>query len=1142
MSKRLLWICALLFLLPIVHAQINTSLYASKFNVAAANFSSSTYVTIHTELINISQPNYTFVLLSAFNLKKISGVGIGAENTVYVRYLHDGSTILDERARTLQSLADEGAVIVSPVLQVEGSNVSHVHNITMQVRRSGLGVVEINDIDLIYLLLSTTANGTVYGQVVNGTFLHSSTNLISAFNWTFNKGIGSPSFTTLKQTINGSFLTNAQTQYKMEDFNDNNTSPYYARWLADTADVGSMGMHWLELDEDPGAHSHTILARATTTPGVATIQANVTIFDMDLRDNNSNLIPSFFTTRNDTNISNFVLWNGTGTYNVLNHTLTLRNGTSVFLAMSSTFGTTTGTQTPVYFVNASNAPQAVCYSKKERYINSATDIGNAVIYTICTNLTPGNTYTFNLWVTVPQPGQQVTQLDEAFMGFETETNLNFTAVNLPPLSNPIVTPANGSCARGLINISWIPFSDPNGDNITYNVSLYYPNGTFNQTINGSTNLTNQSFDTTTVPDGNWTIFVEGCDTGGLCANTSSNFTIDNTLPNVTIISPVAGSSYTFLEYVNISVNVTDNIRVGNVTANITLPNGTVQQLTLVNATGNPTGGVYNASYLIPSLNGQYNITIIAYDTCAGNVNASETTYFSTINMSVIKTAVPDPVNAGSQLNYTIIVNNTGNGTAYNLTIVDLYPSGVVFDSASPPPDVGNNTWNFTNLTGGSFIEINITVNVSGSLGNGTILINTVNLSYYDTHEDYSIVTATEITVTSGAPAIYVIKTANPDPVNPGGILVYTINVSNLGDTSASNVTVIETENANETTFINASPSPTLPNTTWVFASMPAFSTQLINITKLVNSSLVDGTVITNSVTVTYNGNSTNTSKNTTVEGFPIITITKSDSPDPVVTDSQLTYTVLIQNTGTGPALDLILTELYPSGVVFDSSSPSPSSGNNSWNLGTLGYGNSTSVTITVNVTAPAGTVLNDTVNLTFKNETCTEEVCESAEASALTTVTSAPPPPTGGGGGGGATRGFQAAPLCLNGTYVQEGANVYGPLCCPPNGDVYCQTMGSAWYCELVSGKTFGVCRLPEGQPLPPASIPEQAEESPPVVAEKSLPPEGIPYEPVPGPVLVRVPEQKSYSLLIGALVAIALALGAVFYFVRSVPKHGRRH
>lgn len=104
-----------------------------------------------------------------------------------------------------------------------------------------------------------------------------------------------------------------------------------------------------------------------------------------------------------------------------------------------------------------------------------------------------------------------------------------------------------------------------------------------------------------------------------------------------------------------------------------------------------------------------------------------------LNGTLSKTDSPDPVNVSSELNYTIQVNITG-GTAYNLTVTETYPGEVAYQSASPSPNISNNIWQFGDVNA-SIIEVNISVLVNAGIANGTVIENTVNITYQNSTGD-----------------------------------------------------------------------------------------------------------------------------------------------------------------------------------------------------------------------------------------------------------------------------------------------------------------------------------------------------------------------------------------------------------------------
>ncbi len=95
-------------------------------------------------------------------------------------------------------------------------------------------------------------------------------------------------------------------------------------------------------------------------------------------------------------------------------------------------------------------------------------------------------------------------------------------------------------------------------------------------------------------------------------------------PNVSGPKP-SGTEHTTAGTIEIGVNVTDNTKIDTVSVNVTIPNGTIVSVSLTNVTNVK----YNASYLIPNVIGQYNLTFIATD-FSNNFNTSVTSNFAAV--------------------------------------------------------------------------------------------------------------------------------------------------------------------------------------------------------------------------------------------------------------------------------------------------------------------------------------------------------------------------------------------------------------------------------------------------------------------------------------------------------------------------------
>jgi DNA-binding CsgD family transcriptional regulator len=214
--------------------------------------------------------------------------------------------------------------------------------------------------------------------------------------------------------------------------------------------------------------------------------------------------------------------------------------------------------------------------------------------------------------------------DEYFEGNIT-WNINATA-NYRPVGN-IISPIDDIIFTLPFNITFF-IADPNDDNL--NASLFlYQNGQLNKTLVTGMNQSNSSyyFDQS-IQDGLYELVLKICELNTIdlfCINDTHKIYIDTTKPNVTYLAPIQNLTFNFSQVIELAANVSDNIKIDKVIANITLPTGGNDQVVLNNVSANK----YNVSYVVPGMVGTYNITFIANDT-AGNVNDSEKTWFVTI--------------------------------------------------------------------------------------------------------------------------------------------------------------------------------------------------------------------------------------------------------------------------------------------------------------------------------------------------------------------------------------------------------------------------------------------------------------------------------------------------------------------------------
>ncbi len=210
----------------------------------------------------------------------------------------------------------------------------------------------------------------------------------------------------------------------------------------------------------------------------------------------------------------------------------------------------------------------------------------------------------------------------------------------------------------------------------------------------------------------------------------------------------------------------------------------------------------------------------------------------------------------------------------------------------------------------------------------------------------------------------------------GESITYTIVASNAGPANVTDASVTDTFPADLTcTFTSVAAGGATGNTAAGAGnlaetlSLPVSSSVTYTVACDIASSVADGTTLSNtanisSATVTDQdiANNSNTDGNTVVSRSSDLVLTsKTDTPDPVIAGTQLTYTITVNNDGPSDADNVTIVDSLPTGLTYvsdtDSCVESPT-GTLTCNVGTLAALTGTSFDI---VTAVDASLANNTV-------------------------------------------------------------------------------------------------------------------------------------------------------------------------------------
>lgn len=445
-------------------------------------------------------------------------------------------------------------------------------------------------------------------------------------------------------------------------------------------------------------------------------------------------------------------------------------------------------------------------------------------------------------------------------------------------------------------------------------------------------------------------------------------------PNITLTktaSPLpapAGGTVTFsLVYANIGTGPAT-------TAVLTDPVPT--HLTFVSATGGgalsgndvvwnigtiPAGGsgsvtaTFDVASPLPTGTSTTNTATLVEATIGQSVEATIPVAIESNPVYDLVASAPNPFVAGGQATYTITYSNLGTADSLNTLLIAEYPNQLTFFDSNPPPESGgDNTWLIGTLPPGAGGTITVTVDVASPLANGSTIPMTFRITDVFGNETTTVASNT----VQSAPQLTLAITDVPDPAPADGIVLYDAVFTNPGTDSAYNV-VLNMGYDPLLTYVDADVTPdTSAGTTWTIPEIRGGQSERVRIQVQVPSVVANGTILSSTGTVTDDlGNTAAAAVDTTVQSAPQLSLVVADSPDPVVTGSQITYDLTYSNTGSDTATGVAISATYSPEIAFSSAVPPPDGGtDNLWTIGSLAPGATATISIIVDAVAPNGSI------------------------------------------------------------------------------------------------------------------------------------------------------------------------------------------
>jgi large repetitive protein len=407
-----------------------------------------------------------------------------------------------------------------------------------------------------------------------------------------------------------------------------------------------------------------------------------------------------------------------------------------------------------------------------------------------------------------------------------------------------------------------------------------------------------------------------------------------------------------------NVNVFDPIPVG-----FTLITPTASQGSYNAATGFWSIGTLNASgnaqltmdgtFVGPAaLTNTAGVTSDTYDPVTTNNSASVTLPSQVADIKVRKSVDQTNADYGSNVTFTVIVDNAGPEAATNVRVADALPAGLTYVSHNTATGTyvpGTGLWSVGNLSNGGSATLSVVGTVSGTAP----VQNKATAQADQFDPDTSSNTATADVVPRAANLRIAKNVSNAQPTN-GEILTFTLVATNDGPSVATPVTVADALPAGLTLVDYVATQGNYAAGIWNVGALSATENATLTVRARYAAT---GSAVVNTATISSPVPDPDPSDNTRSIGVPAqvadLSLTKTVSNATPTLGGNVTYTITTRNAGPDGATGVIVRDKLPAGLLLVSATPSQGAydaATGNWAVGTLANAGNATLTIVATVT------------------------------------------------------------------------------------------------------------------------------------------------------------------------------------------------